>query len=53
MGKKTPSRMSKPKARQILSDDSVRGNPLTDKQRRLFGSLASGALLKRRARRRR
>lgn len=30
------------KARKILRDDSVKGNPLSDKQKGLFGVIASG-----------
>jgi len=31
------------KAKQILSDGTVRGNPLTAKQKGLFGAIAGGA----------
>lgn len=30
------------KARQILHDREVRGHPLTDRQRRFMGAIASG-----------
>lgn len=33
--------MSPEKARTILHDKSIRGHPLTEKQRGLFGSIAS------------
>lgn len=39
MGKKLTSA----KARKILHDKSVHGQPLTDKQRRFFGAIAGGA----------
>lgn len=39
MGKKLTST----KARKILHDKTVHGQPLTDKQRRFFGAIASGA----------
>jgi len=44
--------LSRDKARTILDDQTVRGRPLTDKQRRFFGAIASGSLLKRRPKRR-
>lgn len=34
--------ITKVKARNILHDKSVMGHPLTDKQRGLFGAIASG-----------
>jgi len=34
--------LSPGKARKILHDKKVRGNPLTDKQRRYMGAVASG-----------
>jgi hypothetical protein len=40
--------VSKAKARTILHDKEVRGHPLTDRQRRFFGAVASGAPPKRR-----
>jgi hypothetical protein len=44
--------VSRVKARQILSDKTVQGHPLSEKQRRFFGAIASGAPAKRRAKRR-
>ena len=43
--------LSKGKARKILHDKSVRGHPLTDRQRRFMGAVASGAPPKRGKRR--
>ena len=40
-------RLSPTKARKILHDGSVRGKPLTPKQRGLFGARASGKPVKR------
>lgn len=34
--------LTKSKAREILHDKSVHGHPLTDKQRKFFGAIASG-----------
>ena len=34
--------VTRTKARKILRDGSVRGKPLTDRQRRLFGAIAGG-----------
>lgn len=34
--------LSKGKAAEILHDKSVRGKPLTDRQRRFMGAVASG-----------
>jgi hypothetical protein len=34
--------LTRSKAKKILHDKTVRGRPLTGKQRRLFGALASG-----------
>ena len=36
-------KLTKTKARQILHDKEVHGQPLTDKQRRFFGAIAGGA----------
>lgn len=36
-------KLTKAKAREILHDKSVHGQPLTDKQRRFFGAIAGGA----------
>ena len=38
--------LSRSKARKILHDKKVRGHPLTSKQRRLFGAIASGSPLR-------
>ena len=35
--------VSKTKAKKILKDGSVKGNPLTDKQKRFFGAMADGS----------
>lgn len=35
------------KARQILHDKEIRGHPLTERQRRFFGAVASGQPLRR------
>jgi hypothetical protein len=46
MAKKPSQRKDAPapaKARQILRDDSVRGHPLTEKQRGFFGAIAAKA----------
>lgn len=40
-GKKAKARVSPEKARKILSDGKVNGKPLTAKQRRFFGAIAS------------
>jgi hypothetical protein len=43
---KLPSKkagVSSQKAKQILSDGETRGNPLTPKQKGLFGAIAGGA----------
>ena len=45
--------LSPEKARKILHDKSVRGHPLTDKQRRFFGARASGKKRKKTRKRRR
>ncbi len=37
-----PGAISQGKASKILGDRSVRGNPLTGKQRRLSGAVATG-----------
>lgn len=34
--------ISKSKAREILRDGTVRGKPLTNKQKRFFGAIAGG-----------
>ena len=34
--------LSSAKAREILQDGTVHGKPITDKQRRYFGAVASG-----------
>ena len=39
--------VSRAKARMILHDKSVKGHPLTAKQRRFFGAVASGTVRKR------
>jgi hypothetical protein len=36
-------KLTKAKAREILHDKEVHGQPLTDKQRRFFGAIAGGA----------
>ena len=36
-------KLTSTKAKEILHDKSVHGNPLTDKQRRFFGAIAGGA----------
>jgi len=41
-GRHTHPRMSQAKAKTILRDGSVRGHPLTEKQRHLFGWIAGG-----------
>jgi hypothetical protein len=38
--------VSRAKAREILHDGTVHGKPLTDKQRKLFGAIASGKSLR-------
>jgi hypothetical protein len=38
-----PASLTPKKAKTILSDGSVRGNPLTPKQRGFFGARAGGA----------
>jgi hypothetical protein len=38
------------KARQMLHDRQAQGHPLTDRQRRFFGAVASGAATRRKAR---
>lgn len=46
MAKMLPSKkaaVSSDKAKQILNDGTVRGNPLTQKQKGLFGAIAGGA----------
>jgi hypothetical protein len=46
MAKTMPSKkanVSASKAKTILSDGTVRGNPLTTKQKGLFGAIAGGA----------
>jgi hypothetical protein len=40
--KKGPTGPSKQKAKEILHDGTVRGKPITDKQRGLMGVIASG-----------
>lgn len=40
--RKKKKQLTKKKARTILHDKSVKGHPLTDKQRRFFGAVASG-----------
>ena len=35
-------KLSAPKAKQMLRDDSAQGHPLTGKQKRFFGLVASG-----------
>jgi hypothetical protein len=42
--------VSKPKAKEILRDGSVRGKALTKKQKGFFGARAGGAPVKRMAR---
>lgn len=37
------AKLTSAKARKILHDKSVHGQPLTDKQRRFFGAIAGGA----------
>lgn len=44
-------RIKSGKAREILRHGSVRGHPLTEKQRRFFGARASGLPIKRKKRR--
>jgi CBS-domain-containing membrane protein len=39
--KKPSRRISPEKARKILHDKEIRGKPLTEKQRKLFGAAAS------------
>jgi len=46
-------RLTKRKAAEILSDGSVRGEPITDKQRRYFGAVATGVNTRVKRRRRR
>lgn len=48
-GKRRPSAttsLTAAKARKILHDKSVRGHPLTDRQRRFFGAVASKGRMK-------
>ena len=40
-------KLTRAKARKILSDGTIRGKPITKKQRGLFGAIASGKKLKR------
>jgi len=35
-------KLTKKKAKKILEDGSVRGHPLTDKQKKFFGAVAGG-----------
>ena len=42
MTKKKGSTVSRSKARKILRDSTVKGSPLTSKQKRFFGAKASG-----------
>ena len=41
------------KAKKILTDGSVRGHPLTEPQRGLFGAIAGGADIRTKAKKRR
>jgi len=43
--------LTKAKAREILSDGTVRGKPLTEKQKRYMGARAGGAPMKKKSRR--
>jgi len=43
---KKGKKLTSGKAREILHDKSVHGHPLTDKQRKFFGAVASGAPIK-------
>ena len=43
-------KLTSEKARKILRDKSVKGHPLTEKQRRFFGARASGLPIKRKKR---
>jgi hypothetical protein len=42
-GLSSPKSLTATKAKQILSDGTVRGNPLTAKQKGFFGARAGGA----------
>lgn len=46
------AKLSRAKARKILHDKSVKGHPLTDKQRKFFGARASGSPIKKKRRKR-
>jgi hypothetical protein len=46
VGMKDGGELTSNKARTILRDGAVRGNPLTDKQKRFFGAIAGGAEVK-------
>lgn len=39
-------KLSKRKAAEMLHDGTVHGKPITDRQRRYFGAIASGAAMK-------
>lgn len=38
----THKRVTREKAKKILKDGEVKGKPLTEKQRKLFGAIAGG-----------
>ena len=42
MAKRKKKKISRAKARKILHDGSVRGKPLTAKQKRFFGARVAG-----------
>jgi hypothetical protein len=44
-------KLTKAKAKKILEDGSIRGHPLTAKQKRFFGLIAGGGKPKKRKRR--
>lgn len=52
MGRRKRGLPDKAKAGKILQDGSVKGNPLTSKQKGFFGAIAGGANMTARAARR-
>lgn len=46
MSKHGKHKLTKEKAREILKHGTVRGHPLTERQRGLFGAIISGARLR-------
>ena len=42
VARNSPARLSKAKAKTMLREGEARGHPLTEKQRGLFGLIASG-----------